>query len=64
MTVVDQLAALPTPALLLDERRMLDNIARMRKRASTSQTIAAKFSELSKEPAGDVQSRYGVARTK
>ena len=34
MTVVDQLAALPTPALLLDERRMLANIARMRERAA------------------------------
>ena len=33
MTVVDQLAALPTPALLLDERRMLANIARPRERA-------------------------------
>ncbi len=34
MTVVDQLAALPTPALLLDERRMLANIARLRERAA------------------------------
>ena len=33
ITVVDQLAALPTPALLLDERRMLANIARLRERA-------------------------------
>jgi D-serine deaminase-like pyridoxal phosphate-dependent protein len=33
MTVVDQLAALPTPALLLDERRILANIARPRERA-------------------------------
>ncbi len=34
MTIVDQLAALPTPALLLDERRMLANIARLRERAA------------------------------
>ena len=34
MTVVDQLAALPTPALLLDERRMLANIARLRERTA------------------------------
>src|SRR5271167_2353141 len=34
MTVVEQLAALPTPALLLDERRMLANIARLRERAA------------------------------
>ncbi len=33
MTVVDQLAALPTPALLLDERLMLANITRLRERA-------------------------------
>ena len=34
MTIVDQLAALPTPALLVDERRMLANIARLRERAA------------------------------
>src|SRR5271165_2138741 len=34
MIVVDQLAALPTPALLLDERRMLANISRLRERAA------------------------------
>jgi D-serine deaminase-like pyridoxal phosphate-dependent protein len=36
MTTADQLAALPTPALLLDERRMLANIARLRERAAAS----------------------------
>ncbi len=35
MTADDQLAGLPTPALLLDERRMLANIARMRARAAS-----------------------------
>ena len=35
MTAADQLAALPTPALLLDERRMLANIARLRERAAS-----------------------------
>src|SRR5271165_7442659 len=34
MIVVDQVAALPTPALLLDERRMLANVARLRERAA------------------------------
>ncbi len=34
VTAADQLAALPTPALLLDERRMLVNIARLRERAA------------------------------
>jgi len=34
MTAADQLAALPTPALLLDEWRMLANIARLRERAA------------------------------
>jgi D-serine deaminase-like pyridoxal phosphate-dependent protein len=34
MTIVDQLAALPTPALLLDEQRMLANVARLRERAA------------------------------
>ena len=34
MTVADQLAALQTPALLIDERRMLHNIARVRERAA------------------------------
>ena len=34
MTVADQLAALQTPALLIDERRMLGNIARLRERAA------------------------------
>ena len=35
MTPADQLAALPTPALLLDERRMLANISRLRERAAS-----------------------------
>ncbi len=35
MTIADQLAALPTPALLIDEGRMLANIARMRERAAS-----------------------------
>ncbi len=34
MTIVDPLAALPTPALLLDERLMLANITRLRERAA------------------------------
>ena len=34
MTIVDQLAALPTPALLLDEQLILANTARMRERAA------------------------------
>ncbi len=35
MAAADQLAELPTPALLLDERRMLANISQMRERAAS-----------------------------
>jgi D-serine deaminase-like pyridoxal phosphate-dependent protein len=59
MTIADRLAALPTPALLIDERRMLANIARMRERAASlgvrlrPHLKTAKSVEVARRLAGD-----------